>query len=79
MLATDIALKLTTYTLRDPASDKLRILMAAEIDRGSNRDGRLAFAYSLVDERGRLIDSQIDREVKLPSPRKACRRTPASS
>jgi VWFA-related protein len=65
-LATDIALKLATYTLRDPASDKLRILMAAEIDRGSNRDGRLALAYSLVDERGRLIDSQIDREVKTP-------------
>ena len=40
--------------------------MAAEIDRGSNRDGRLALAYSLVDERGRLIDSQIDREVKTP-------------
>ena len=66
MLATDIALKLATYTLRDPAGDKLRILMATEIDRGSNRDGRLALAYSLVDDRGRLIDSQIDREVKTP-------------
>ena len=40
--------------------------MAAEIDRSSNPDGRLALAYSLVDERGRLIDSQIDREVKTP-------------
>ena len=40
--------------------------MAAEIDRGSNRDGRLALAYSLVDDKGRLIDSQIDREVKTP-------------
>ena len=36
MLANDIGLKLTTYTLRDPASDKLRILMAAEIDRTGN-------------------------------------------
>ena len=33
MLASEIGLKLATYTLRDPASDKLRILMAAEIDR----------------------------------------------
>ena len=33
MLANEIGLKLTTYTLRDPESDKLRILMATEIDR----------------------------------------------
>jgi VWFA-related protein len=66
MLASEIGLKLATYTLRDPASDKLRILMAAEIDRSNNPDGRLAIAYSLVDDKGRLIDSQIDREVKTP-------------
>ena len=66
MLASEIGLKLTTYTLRDPASDKLRILMAAEIDRSGTPDGRLALAYSLVDDKGRLIDSQIDREVKTP-------------
>jgi VWFA-related protein len=68
MLATEIGLKLATYTLRDPASDKLRILMATDIDRSSNPDGRLALAYSLVDDKGRLIDSQIDREVKTLVP-----------
>jgi len=66
ILANEIGLKLTTYTLRDPASDKLRILMATEIDRTANPDGRLALAYSLVDERGRLVDSQVDRQVKTP-------------
>jgi VWFA-related protein len=65
-LASEIGLKLATYTLRDPASDKLRILMAAEIDRSSSPDGRLALAYSLVDEKGRLIHSQIDHDVKTP-------------
>jgi hypothetical protein len=68
MLATEIGVKLATYTLRDPVSDRLRILMAADIDRSSNPDGRLALAYSLVDDAGRLIDSQIDREVKTPVP-----------
>ncbi len=68
MLASEIGLKLATYTLRDPVSDRLRILMAADIDRSSNPDGRLALAYSLVDDTGRLIDSQIDREVKTPVP-----------
>ena len=65
-LASEIGLKLATYTLRDPASDKLRILMAAEIERSSSPDGRLALAYSLVDEKGRLIHSQIDHDVKTP-------------
>ena len=63
-LATEIGLKLATYTLRDPASDKLRILMAAEIDRSGGSDTKLALAYSLVDDKGRLIHSQIDRELK---------------
>ena len=65
-LASEIGLKLATYTLRDPASDKLRILMAAEIERSGSPDGRLALAYSLVDEKGRLIHSQIDHDVKTP-------------
>ncbi len=66
MLATEIGLKLTTYTLRDPASDKLRILLAADIDRSINADSRLAFAYMLADEKGRLVATQIDRDVKTP-------------
>jgi tetratricopeptide (TPR) repeat protein len=65
-LASEIGLKLAAYTLRDPASDKLRILMAAEIERSGSPDGRLALAYSLVDEKGRLIHSAIDHEVKTP-------------
>ena len=63
-LATEIGLRLATYTMRDPASDKLRILMAAEIDRSGGSDTKLALAYSLVDDKGRLIHSQIDPEVK---------------
>ncbi len=66
MLASEIGLKLAAYTLRDPASDKLRILMAAEIDRSGSPDGTVALAYSLVDDKGRLIESQIDRGVKTP-------------
>jgi VWFA-related protein len=66
LLATEIGLKLTTYTLRDPASDKLRILLAAEIDRSTNADSRLALAFLLTDEKGRVIATQIDRDVKTP-------------
>jgi tetratricopeptide (TPR) repeat protein len=60
----EIGLKLSAYTLRDTASDKLRILMATEIDRAGNPDGKLALAYVLTDEKGRVVGSQIDREIK---------------
>jgi VWFA-related protein len=65
LLANDIPLRLSTYTLRDPKSDKLRILLVADIDRAQNPDGRITFGYTLTDEKGKMIDSQIDREVKV--------------
>ncbi len=65
-LSNEIGLKLSAYTLRDTESDKLRILMATEIDRTGNPDGKLALAYFLTDDTGRVVGSQIDHEVKTP-------------
>jgi tetratricopeptide (TPR) repeat protein len=62
--ARDISVKLFTYTLRDAGSDKFRILLAADVDRTANPDGRLALAFSVADETGRVLDTQIEREVK---------------
>ena len=64
LLATDIGLKVSTYTLRDAATGKLRVIVAAEIDRSVTSNGRLALAYSLADARGRLVTSQLEPEVK---------------
>ncbi|HET7220664.1 MAG TPA: VWA domain-containing protein [Vicinamibacterales bacterium] len=66
LLATDIGLKLATFTFRDPASEKLRILMVAEIDRAANADGHLALAYVLSNDKGQVVASQIDHDVKAP-------------
>ncbi len=66
LLASDIGIKLSAYTLRDPAADKLRILVAAEIDRSLNPDGKIVVAYTLTDDKGRLVASQVDRDVKTP-------------
>ena len=60
MLASEIGLKLATYTLRDPASDKLRILMAAEIDRSGNPDGRSGARLQPGGRQG-AADRQPDR------------------
>jgi VWFA-related protein len=64
LLATDIGLKVSTYTLRDAATDKLRIIVAAEIDRSVTSAGRLALAYALLDARGRMVTSQLEPDVK---------------
>ncbi|HEY7499827.1 MAG TPA: VWA domain-containing protein [Vicinamibacterales bacterium] len=65
-LSNEIGLKLSAFTMRDPASDKLRILMATEIDRTGNPDGKLSLAYLLTDDKGRILASQIDREIRSP-------------
>ena len=64
LLATDIGLKVSTYTLRDASTGKLRVIVAADIDRSVTSNGRLALAYSLADARGRLVTSQLEPEVK---------------
>jgi VWFA-related protein len=66
LLASEIPIRATAYTLRDPASDKLRIVVAAEIDRSLNPDGKMSLAFTLVDSQGKLVASQFEPEVKTP-------------
>jgi hypothetical protein len=66
LLASEIPIRATAYTLRDPASDKLRIVVAAEIDRSLNPDGKVSLAFTLVDSQGKLVGSQFEAEVKTP-------------
>ena len=63
--ATDIPIKLATYSFQDPGSSKLRLLVAAEIDRSVNTQGQLSVGYVLVDFQNKLAGSQIDT---APSP-----------
>ena len=45
--ATDIPIKLTTYALRDRQQDKMRLLIAAEVDRAVNPSGEMSLGTSL--------------------------------
>jgi VWFA-related protein len=63
LLANEIRLKATAYTLRDPASQKLRIVVGAEIDRLRESAGRLALAFTLFDAQGRLVASHLEPDV----------------
>jgi VWFA-related protein len=62
--ATEIPIKLATYTFRDPNHDKLRLLIAAEIDRTSSADGHLSAGYIVVDFDGKLVASQMDAALQ---------------
>ncbi len=64
LMATDIPLKLNTYSLRDAETGKVRVLLVAEIDRAANPDGHLTLAYVMTDADGRIVASQLEREVK---------------
>jgi VWFA-related protein len=64
VVATDIGLKLAAFTMRDPASAKLRVLLAVEIDRSSNPDGRVALAFALADDKGQVVGSRLDPDIK---------------
>lgn len=66
VLSTDIGLELTAYTLRDPSSERLRVLMAAEIDRQSNADETLSLAYVLLDSRGTVVTSRVVSGLDAP-------------
>lgn len=63
LIASDIPLKLSTYTLRDSPSQRFKILFAAEIDRSANANEKISLAYALVDAKGATVGSRLVEEV----------------
>jgi VWFA-related protein len=67
--AAEIPVKLAAYSFRDPHHEKLRLLVAAEIDRSINPDAQLSAGYVVVDFDGKHVASQMD----TPLPERARR------
>jgi VWFA-related protein len=63
LLATDIPLKLTTYAFRDTGTAKIRVVVAANIDRSSNQDDDVSIGYVVIDEQGKAVAQQVERRV----------------
>jgi VWFA-related protein len=63
LLATDIGLKLTSYSFTENDSDRIRVVLAAEIDRSQNAGRKLALAYTVVDSRDQIVSAQVEPEV----------------
>ena len=60
----EIPIKVTTYTFREAHTDKIRLLIAADIDRPVNTAGDVSVGYVLVDFDHKLAASQLD--TKMP-------------
>jgi hypothetical protein len=65
--ATGIPLTLTTYVFQDPGSLKVRVLVAADVDRPADPGDRLAFGMVLVDDKGQAAASFFQPQM-TPSP-----------
>lgn len=66
LLSSDIGLKLSTYTLREGDGQKLRILFAAEIDRSRNPTEKISLASILIDAKGGVVGSLVEKDVSTP-------------
>lgn len=66
LIASDIPLKLSTYTLRDGSTPRYKILFATEIDRSANSGDRLSLAYALLDAKGAAVGSRLVEDVTSP-------------
>jgi VWFA-related protein len=66
LLASDIGLKLTTFSFTENEGGRVRVVIAAEIDRSQNAGRKLSLAYTVVDSRDQIVSSQLEPEVTLP-------------
>jgi VWFA-related protein len=68
LVSPDIPLRATTYVMQEPGTPKLKVIVAAAINSGRHQaDGELSLAYMLVDTRGRLAASRLEKPLKKAS------------
>src|SRR4051812_25677533 len=66
LLSSDIPVKVTTYTFQDPDSSKLKIIQVADIDRSLDLEEKLSLGYLMLDDKGKLITSQLEKALDNP-------------
>ena len=59
-------MKAAAFTLKDSATEKLRLLIACEIDRSPNPGAAVVLGYALKDQNGAVVVSHVEPELKSP-------------
>ena len=66
LLATDIGVKVATYNFWDAAAQKMRIVIATQLDRSLNPSGAVSLAFAMLDEKGALAATDFVPTVTAP-------------
>lgn len=59
----EVPLRVTTFTRKDPASDKARIVVAAEIGQPGGEPEEFTVGYVLLDSESAVVTGSIDKRV----------------
>ena len=59
----EVPLRLTTFTQKDPASDKSRIMIAAEVGQPGGEPAEYTVGYVLLDDAGKVVSGTADKRV----------------
>ncbi|HYT75458.1 MAG TPA: VWA domain-containing protein, partial [Vicinamibacterales bacterium] len=65
-IASDLPFRLTTYAFQDPASPKIRLLVAMEVERAADPDGHMAMGIALVKPGGELGATFFQPAIDAP-------------
>jgi len=59
----EVPLRVTTFTQKDPASDKARIVFAAEVGQPGGEPEEFTVGYVLLDSEGTVVAGNVDKRV----------------
>jgi VWFA-related protein len=62
----ELPLRLTNFAFQDPASSKVRVLIAAEIGQAGSKPAEYTVGYVLIDDQGHVAASGSDKRVLAP-------------
>ena len=59
----EVPVRLTTFTQKDPASDKARIIIAAEVGQPGGEPAEYTVGYVLLDDEGKVVSGTADKRT----------------
>jgi VWFA-related protein len=66
LLLSDFGLHVTTFSYRDPETAKLKVLVAAQVDRAASSPENLALAYYVTDEHNNIVGTHVEPVLDAP-------------
>jgi VWFA-related protein len=67
LVSPDVPLRATTYVMQEPGTPKLKVLVSAAFNALRHGEGTPSLAYMLVDTRGRLAASRLEKPLSKQS------------